>query len=321
MITYDVAPYSSELDESIALLFEKEGFHRTPEFLRWMFSPPNGVGLVAVGRDSVSDNRIAGVLGMLPTPVVTARQVRKSYLIFDVMVDAAFRGRGVFSGLAKAAMSAAAESGAAFVWGFPNNQAAHGWFQRFGWTRLGSPPLMVRPLRSGLVTRRLGPAFGWMDLPLARAQKLRLDVRPIGRFGEDADRLWAHSLKGDYCAVERGSSWLNWRTVEAPGKDYRRIGAYVEGELAAFVITSREERRGLKLVYVMEALSRTTDQQLLARLIRNELAAAAADGCALALCLSPAAGPNRKAFRAAGFWPLPSRFHPSETHVGIGPLQ
>lgn len=322
MIDYTAVPYSRELDRDIARLFRQEGFERSDEYLGWIFSPPAGDALVAVARDSAANGDVVGVMSFVPTPVLASGEVLQSYIAIDLVVDPGYRGRGIFSGLAKAGVAAVADAGAAFVWGFPNSQAAHGWFNRFGWVRLGTPPLMVRPLRTGIAARKLGPMFRWFDFPLVRRPENAADVQTIERFEADADSFWADLSGRIDCAVPRDSSWLNWRTVDAPDKQYRRVGALRDGKLAALVITARQEKRGLKLLYVMEALSRTReDDPLLARLVRQELAIAAADGMDLALCWSPAAGPNRRAYRKAGFLPLPARFHPTEAHFGVRPLR
>lgn len=118
-----------------------------------------------------------------------------------------------------------------------------------------------------------------------------------------------------------GSTWLNWRTVDAPGKKYRCFGADSGGALAAFVVTGRGAKRGLQILYVMEALSRGPEyDELLLQLLRDELASAGADGVDLALCLCPPTAPNRRTYRRAGFWALPKSLHPVETHFGVKPL-
>ena len=322
MIEFTCGRYSPELDDGIARLFRNEGFERSHDYLAWIFAPPAGTALVAVARDDEAGNAMVGVMSFVPTPVTVQGKVWDTYLAIDLVVDTRYRGRGIFSGLAKAGVGAVADAGAAFVWGFPNSQAAHGWFNRFGWTRLGTPPVMVRPLRTGFFARRLGPMFGRLDFSLAPRSRTPAGVQPISRFGSDADAFWADASGRIGCAVPRVSAWLNWRTVDAPDKAYRRIGLFRNGRMAALVVTSRQEKRGLKLLYVMEALSRSPEHDhLLAPLIRDELAAAAGDGADLALCWSPPTAPNRKAFRKAGFMTLPPRFHPTEMHFGVRPLQ
>lgn len=322
MIKFTCGRYSPELDEGIALLFRNEGFERSHDYLRWIFTPPAGTALVAVARDGEAGGAMVGVMSFVPTRVAVLGEPLETYLAIDLVVDPGYRGRGIFSGLAKAGVGAVADAGAAFVWGFPNSQAAHGWFNRFGWTRLGTPPVMVRPLRTGFIARKAGPMFGRFDFQVARRSRRPAGVQPIGRFDSDADDFWADASARIRCAVPRDRDWLNWRTVDAPGKAYRRIGAFRDGRLAAFVVTARQEKRGLKLLYVMEALSRGPEHdRLLAPMIRDELAAAAADGVDLALCWSPRTAPNRKAFRKAGFVTLPPRFHPTKMHFGVRPLQ
>ncbi len=320
MIEIDVLPYSSELDSDIGRLFLTEGYERTPRYLSWIFRPPAGQALIAIARDAASDGQIVGVLGFVPWEVTASGESHSAYLAIDLVVDPAYRGRGIFKGLGKAALAAAASEGASFVWGFPNASAAHAWFNRFGWVRLGSPPMMVRPLRSGFLGRRIGLKSRAFDLPLMASPR-NVEAQPIDRFGADADAFWAEASREFYCGAARDSQWLNWRIVDAPETSYRRVGAYSGGKLAAFVVTRRQQKRDLDILYVMEAmrLNPTHDGDL-ARLLRQELALAAADGTDVAFCWCPAAAPSRSAYRKSGFIGLPPRFRPSQTHFGVKPL-
>lgn len=322
MIDFHVELYSEALSADIARLFKEEGFERTPEYLSWIFSPPAGRGLVALARDSdLNNGEVVGVLGLVPEQVLVAGEIRITWLVVDLLVNPAYRGRGIFTGLWKAAHAAAEKAGAAFVWGFPNANAAPGWFRRFGWVRLSAAPLMVRPLRTGAIFRKLVRASRGFDFSIGPRGEAEASATVIDRFGREADSFWAAASCNLNCSVVRDSRWLNWRTVDRPGRSYRRIGAHAQGQLAAVVVTARAEKRGFTILYVMEAISRSPEYRpLLLRVLKNELAAAAADGVEVALCLSPASAPNYGTYRRAGFLSLPERFHPTEMHFGVKPL-
>lgn len=317
MITFEVQPYSHELQADIARLFQLEGFERTSRYQDWIFHPPEGGSLVALARDQAADGKLIGVLGFVSWQVLVLRQTCKTYMAIDLVVDPSYRGRGIFMGLGRAGLDAAAAAGAAFVWGFPNANAAHGWFNRFGWERLGTPPVMVRPLRSSLLTRRLwGSSF--LDFPLIFYRKPEFEIRSIDRFGPDMDALWEAASGTLRCATVRDSNWLNWRVVDAPESSYRRVGAYSEGRLVAIAVTTRAERRGLRLLYLVEALCASpVYESFLDGLLRHELGVAAGDGVDLAVCWSPRAAPNHSSYRKVGFLSLPLWLHPSETHFGV----
>lgn len=315
MFVLEVVPYSLELAKEIVDLFGKQDRDRSPAYLSWIFSPPAGPGQIATARDG--SGQLVAMLGLVTTCVMCGGQPEKSFLAVDLMVDSRARGQGLFKQLAHASMQRSKEDGAAFIWGFPNDQAAHGWFTRFGWVRLGTPPWMVRPLHSRAVTKKFGPLEWIVNFPLVR-RPAPIDVRVLDRFDDSANLLWDRISGRVGCSVARSADWLNWRTVDAPGRSYRRAGAFADGELQAIVITAIEKKHGFTVLNVMEAAG--SDPELLTSLIRYELYFGQQQGADLALCWCPATAFNRKSYFKAGFMPLPKRLHPAETHFGVGPL-
>lgn len=70
------------------------------------------------------------------------------------------------------------------------------------------------------------------------------EVRRLDRFDESHDELWRR-LESQYsCAVVRDASYLNWKYVEQPGQDFRRLEIRREGKpVAVAVVMVREPRR------------------------------------------------------------------------------
>lgn len=320
-IRFEFVPFSRELEEPFERLFAQEGFDRPSESLNWAYCSPGRQGWAAIARDKHQDSKIVGVMAIVPMTLSTAEGPVQSYQAVDLVVDPAYRGRGLFSGMARKLLDGAAELGGALVWGFPNESAAHAWFNRFGWIRLGLAPFMVRPLRSGFALRHLAPALGRLDVPLIRVRRGKPRGRVVERFGSEADRLWKRVAPQLGCAVERDSSWLNWRLFDRPHACYRTVGAYdADDEMTAFVSSTIAPRYGSKALFMLEALGRD-DHAPLSSLIREELAQGAADGAEIALCWCPPGAPGRKAYRKAGFLPLPARLRPTQTYHGVKPLQ
>src|ERR1043165_9438989 len=75
--------------------------------------------------------------------------------------------------------------------GFPNANAAPGWYGRLGWKNFGSVPLLIRPLRLSFLLGRMHLRFRALDFILVRARKVDAYVYSHGReLGRDFDRLW-----------------------------------------------------------------------------------------------------------------------------------
>jgi GNAT superfamily N-acetyltransferase len=320
-IRYSIAPFGPDIMDAYARLFPEYAAEKTPELLSWRIERgPHGPGRFAIARDGAG-GKIIGILGMVPTRLRVGAEVHPAHQAIDLVVDPAFRGRGVFTGLGQALQDSAAEDGR-ILWGFPNANAAHAWFGRFGWHRFGSAPFMVRPLRSGYLLRKALPVLGGLDFPLVRRRRRASSTkREIERFGDDVDGLWSASRAPDGIAVDRDAAWLNWRLMDKPDAPYRSVGAYDQkGVLEGFVSTCLLDKHGGRICYVMEAMAPPEKAASLSELMRGEVARAAGEGAEVALAWCPPAAPNRAAYRRAGFLPLPDRLRPIEMHFGARAL-
>ena len=318
-IDYSVQPFSAEIVAAYRRLFPESATEKSDAQLSWRFERgPHGPGLFAVARAG-GDRQIVGMIALVATRLRIGSTLQSAYQAIDTVVDPAFRGRGVFIGLGQAAQDGSNHDGR-IIWGFPNANAASGWFGRLGWQNFGTVPFMVRPLRSGYFLRKLLPFLGSIDVPLARQRKATA-TQIIKRFGDDADDLWNASRATDGIAVERNADWLNWRLLDRPNVPYRSVGSYdPKGGLEAFVSTCSLNKHGGNICYVMEAMSPLEKLASLAVLLRDEVARAARRGAEVALAWCPQSAPNRAAYRRAGFLPLPNLVRPVEIHFGARAL-
>lgn len=324
-ISYRVQPYDEEVEAAYARLFpdaEAQG-EAAPATRAWRFlGNPHGPGWFATARDPEGGDAIVGMIGLIAGRLRVGAERVPALQAVDTIVDPACRGRNIFVGLGKAAHGGTDVHGAKVIWGFPNANAARGWFGRLGWRNFGMIPFLIKPLRSGYFLRRLVPALGRLDLPLSRRRRtLGPTHREISRFDAQASALWEAFAAGVGCAVDRDADWLNWRLVDRPGAPYRSVGCFDEaGRLRALVSTCLVGKHGGRIAYVMEALSAPEDARRLARLVRGEIGRRAAEGADVALGWCPAAAPNRRAYKKAGFLPLPARLRPIALHFGARPL-
>ena len=317
-IRYTIRPFGPDIKAAYERLFPHSGAEKTARQLSWRFeSNPHGPGLFAVAQAAGADDRIVGMIALVATRLNIGDSLVPAYQAIDTVVDPAYRGRGVFVGLGKVAQDAALHGGR-ILWGFPNANAAPGWFGRLGWTNLGTVPFMVRPLRTGYFLRKLHPALGKIDLSLIRVRRVaRAMHHDIERFDHRADDLWQTSRTPAGVAVERSSDWLNWRLIDKPGTAYRNVALRDESDrLEAFVSTCVLDKHGGRICYVMEAMGAPSATLGLARLLRDEVAEAARQGADAALAWCPKFAPNRAAYRRAGFLPLPERLRPVAINFG-----
>jgi GNAT superfamily N-acetyltransferase len=318
-IAYHFGPLSTQIEEAYQRLFHEDGEMKSPERLRWRFKDaPHGLGYFATAHDTAADDRIVGIIGLIPTQLLLNGSKEHTFQAVDLIVDPAYRGKGIFSGLGRTLFEGAESLGAPLVWGFPNENAAPTWFGRFSWHQLGTAPFMMKPLRSGLFLRRLRPALRRrFDFPLSsRGGRELPEIREVERFGPEAGELWSAFAREVGCTLDRSADLLNWRLIDQPESSYRNVGGYEGGALRALVSTTLMRKHNSNICYVMEALSAPGDVPLLGRVLRAEIVRAAREGADLALAWCPPGAPNRAAFRRAGFLRFPDWLRPIKIYFG-----
>lgn len=316
-----------ERDESELIAFcecfERNGTRRRVDALRWQYlDNPTGAQFV---RFALSEERLAAIYAVQPalarvrgTRVLAAQSV-------DTLVDADFRGRGLFTEMAEAVYQGVREGGGAFVYGFPNANSAPGFFQKLGWISLDPVPFLVRPLRTAYFAAKL-PLRRWLRklpdwrLPLWDAELgAGQELRPIGEIGTELNTLWNRFASDLTIAVDRNVEYLRWRLAK-PGERYERLGVFEGPRLIAFCAYTIVEKHGGRIGYVIELLHDPERGRAGAALLVESLRRMAADDADAVLAWCFRHSPNAAAYRRAGFIPLPERFRPIELHVGVRPL-
>jgi hypothetical protein len=212
--------------------------------------------------------------------------------------------------------------GGEVLWGFPNANAAPGWYGRLGWANFGPVPLLMRPLRSSFILGRVHPALQRIDVPLIRRSRSVAEVySDADQLALEFDSLWKRAAADFGITVDRTGSWMRWRLFDKPAADYRCAGMKMDGALEAFVATKVTDKHGGRLCYVMEAIGTAEASASLSRLLRSELGRAASLGAEAALAWCPRSAPNYRAYRRAGFVPVPARIRPIEINFGARALR
>jgi GNAT superfamily N-acetyltransferase len=303
--------------------FERNGTRRRLDALRWQyFDNPAGARFV---RFAVCEERLAAIYAVQPalaraqgTPVLAAQSV-------DTLVDADFRGRGLFTKMAEAVYRSVRERGGAFVYGFPNANSAPGFFQKLGWVSLDPVPFLVRPVRTAYFASKL-PLGRWLPkrfswrLPIWGPQlEANQELRPIAEIGPELNPLWKQFASNIVIAVERSPEYLRWRLAK-PGERYQCVGVFEARRLIAFCAYTTVDKHGGRIGYVVELLHDPDRERAGAALLVECARRMAADGADALLAWCFDHSPNAGAYRRAGFFHLPERLRPIELHIGVRPL-
>ena len=317
----DIAISVRELDASVEqayrTLFPGDS-DKSPELLHWRArTNPNGPSRFVVASRG---DEIVGMIALIPTRLRNAPGGGLGYQAADTAVHPSCRGKGLFTKMGRVAQDHEQTDGE-ILWGFPNANAAPGWYGRLGWTNFGAVPLLMRPLRTSFLLGRVRPALRAIDLPLIGQSRVVPEVYESGeQLGNDFERLRDMAAAKFEMSVDRTSDWMRWRLWDKPGADYRCVGLRSGEDLEAFVATKIAEKHGGRLCYVMEALAAPGRERQLTALLGAELSLAARKGAEVALAWCPKFAPNFPAYRKAGFWSVPRRMRPIEINFGARAL-
>jgi GNAT superfamily N-acetyltransferase len=216
--------------------------------------------------------------------------------IVDVMVDPAYRGRGLGHRIHQAVM---AERPVLVT--LTMAPATRRMAERAGCLTLGPTRQFILPHRvsvgtvkrflhykaqTGSVRRAavlrafnasiLGPmgVAGCMRMVTGLRRWWHAPRRPVGlrvsevdRFPADMDALWADVRDGFTAVFERSAAFLNWRFVDAPGLTYRRFLLEREGKLVGYLVTRRGVAQELPLGVIVDVFADPTDTEALTALV------------------------------------------------------
>ncbi len=126
---------------------------------------------------------------------------------------------------------------------------------KLGWTLIGPLGVYFYPLRpQNILQGKLpkGPVSWGASAALSLttemkrvigrpSHKWKPEICSINRFDGEHDELWKSVSKELTCTVVRDASFLNWKYVDQPGQNFKKLEIRKEGEVLALAIISIEE--------------------------------------------------------------------------------
>ncbi len=275
--------------------------------LEWKFNrTPFSKGVIATYKNAQSN--IMALKGFMSVRFRLRSGITSDgYQSMDTIVDPSLRGQGIFTKLHQAFYDT---NKTGFVYGLPNSSSAPNFFGRLKWRRVSSAPLLFKPLRASFFLRRLGFKSLALNKPVPWNNKAQLTE--LKRFDGKATNAWTSFFdrSGIDIAIDRSADYLNWRLFDHPAVNYHIVSL----QDRAFSATTVEVKHGHCIGYVMDSFG---DDALLSQLIKSVAGKLKAEGAEVALAMCFPGSAAYKAYRRAGFYPLPDRFRPIQINFGI----
>ncbi len=306
--------------------FEKNGTERDIAEIQWpYFDNPVGELYVdiAVSGDG-NETRLAGIYASSPVVFKCGEHRVTAVQSMDTLTDEDFRGVGLFRSMAQSVFDRCQSAGVGFIYGFPNDNSAHGFFNRLGWTSLDPMPMMMKPLKIDYFLQRLNVPDSIRKLVPKNALLLpkkyelasNVEIRVILNFDDQYDNLWSRFSAEIPVTIDRTSTYMNWR-FNKPKTTYKTLGLYVDGVLQVMVTYCLEYKHGGKIGYIMELIHDREYSEQASDLLRRVLNELAASKCDAVLAWNFAHSPNHQAYRRNGFFTIPERIRPIHLHIGV----
>lgn len=321
-------PYGPELADEVVALHRRvwPGADITdPGHHRWQYQDnPAGVALAAFAREKDS-GALVSQFGVVPLRMWVGGQERLAGLALNVATDVAYRGRGLFTGLARAADALMKQRGISLAWAFPNVNSFPGFISRLGYTHMGDVPLLVRPVNVRRIVSRkvrvpvVDRAAALLSRPFfRRLQRVVMpaagvQVEEVEHFDERFDELWLRLRGRSHVMVVRDAEYLEWRFVKGPLRRYHGLLATIGGAPAGYAVLRTTEVDGMRSGLIVDLV--VVDERAGDSLVAEALAWCAGQDLDLLGGLMLPGSPEYALLRRAGLVALPGPLSPRRFRV------
>ena len=265
---------------------QKTGQPRFPgdwaeSYWEWKFETnPHGDALIWVGED---DGRIAGCYIWNPVRIRLGAKAIRGAQSVDAATHKDYRGRGLFTDLARTAAEDVAESDLALVYAFPVEAASRGQV-RIGFEARWTVTPLAPSATDGPIRRRAD------DFALDRSAS----------FDSEFDAFTPQERDGEL-SVDRDPDYLRWRYDQHPTREYDTLVCHREGELCGYCVLSIESEKRMGRGFILDLEVRPDAAAAAAFLVHHALKHLRSRGARVAITWPRPSGPEQEALADQGF--------------------
>ena len=241
---------SNDAQDSVQLVRQASGDAEAtdPAHHEWLCQrSPAGAAIGALAREETG--RLIGQVVTIPTRVRLSGRVRFASLSLDPVIDPAYQRGDVLGALLGDAFALSAQERAVLTYGLPSQAPDWPIMEKAGFKNIGAVPLLLRPLnperlatktahghppaKAASIARRV-----WRTAaPTVRPEALPgLEIAEVDYFDGSFAVFWEKAQHRFPVMVVRDPTYLNWRFVDVPGRQYAAFAARSEGEIRGFTV-------------------------------------------------------------------------------------
>ena len=289
-----------------------------PRFWQWEFMEgPVGKALIYIVEDG---DKIIGHFADLPWQFSVHRKVVRGTLSVDLMVFPAYRRKGIFEELGRYAIRRVKDEGNSFTTAYPiRKETIHG-FKKIGWQEIVRLPVLVYPIRfCGIVNRYLH--FLPLSLPIGglvrilynllfvrrrRKEDGRIEIEKVGELDSQFEHFWDKAISLYPIMGIRNRSYMTWRYLNHPTRDYTIYRAMEKEEMRGFIIIRKVDLLGFNSAVIVDLLALRED--VLMALVEEGIGYSQREGVDVLGFMVPETHPYYRLLRKHGFLRSPKTF-------------
>ncbi len=244
---YTLDDAQDSLQLARAVWGETAGAHAADQEWQYQKSPA-GAAIGSLARETGTE-RLIGQVITVPVRVMLSGRVRFASLCLDPAIDPAHEGSSILPGLLSDVFELSVQERAILTYGLPSQAAYWPAMERAGLRNIGAVPLLLRPLnperlatktahghppaKAASIARRV-----WRTAaPSVRPESLPgLEIEEVNYFDGSYAVFWERAQHRFPVMVVKDPTYLNWRFVSVPGREYAAFAARSEGEIRGFIV-------------------------------------------------------------------------------------
>lgn len=277
------------------------------EYWRWKYKRnPAGAPIIWVAE---RDGKIISHYAVVPVKM----KVGNSYVTGSFSCDAAtlpdYQGKGVFSSVINRCYLDAAQKNIPLTYGFSDIGMGPTYkrYERIGriaffirmWKPLNWELLMRRYVRNKALAQTAGQLL--RKTLCRRTARVDVEIENVRRFDERINEFCREISRNFPIIVRRDDTYLNWRYVEHPEKDYTIYLAIKNDRILGYCVLSEFQSQSLRIGFIVDIIGFQDRYNAVACLIGRALQTFEEHRIDVAGCTMPEDHPYKAIFKRNGF--------------------
>lgn len=250
-----------------------EGDIINKSYIEWQYlENPYGKPYIFVAREE-ENQEVAGQYLVIPQQYYVDGKLYNGTLSLNTLTRADFRGRGLFTKMAKATYEDCTNNNANFTIGFPNPQSYPGFVKKLDFNHLGDIPLLIKPLKYGKIffsyfKKNKKKHGGRIEILSSHSENIKyLDFENDGI--KDKYNDFGDSISKQYkISICKNFTFLKWRYYDLPTRNYKLFYFEEDNIIKGVIILKAENVWGFNVGLIMDFLVLDNDLRIGKQLLK-----------------------------------------------------